>query len=657
MECRGGRAGQLQRRAHREHPELRGGGRAARLLHQLVRGIPAGDFSFHHALLPLVDDSAVRKELALYRQIYPEAWGATPAVSQGFFPSEMAFSTRLIPLLQEAGIQWSFVSSEKLSRACTDFPVVFGSGGVQCDPPNRADQLNAAGVHWDRVTISRGCGPAEAVPFGHTPHRAQYVNPATGAVSEIVVVPCSQSLGWMDGYSPMGIDNLARLHGGGTELRVERVRRRVRAHGGAALPGKPPGARRGRGARGGRRVGQRGRRLRRAAVPQLELAAGQCAGADRHRRWLGRGHPQLGRHHRRAELRGPCRAGRCRPIARGAHGARAAPAVGHARERTRVALLPGRAQLGLHVLRHRRRHGGEAHRRVQRGDRAVGACLRRRRGPDGADRLDPAAVPVEPRRGQFRSAVRLPAEELRPRLHGLDVRARHGGPAVGAAQVARGRRRAEPAVHHRERDLRRRRRRGRVAERGDDAPRLPGRELLQQRQHRLLRDAQRDREAGVRVHRRPGRQAHRLLRGSHRHGRQREEEPDPARLGGNGNGIRPGRRHQPLRDGRNARCGRGGRRHQRRPHALGRAQRQRPLRRHAGCRRGRRRIHGARGCPGGRGARRMVGEVRHGGAVEGVRGRRERQRMERVVRRRRQRHHRLRRQECHRCQRRRARGD
>jgi hypothetical protein len=46
---------------------------------------------------------------------------------------------------------------------------------------------------------------------GHTPHRARYVNPATGAVSEIVVVPCSQSLGWMDGYSPMGTDNLARL--------------------------------------------------------------------------------------------------------------------------------------------------------------------------------------------------------------------------------------------------------------------------------------------------------------------------------------------------------------------------------------------------------------------------------------------------------------
>ena len=168
-------------------------------------------FPFHHALMPLIDESAMRKELALYKQVYPEAWGAAPGVSKGFFPSEMAFSTRLIPLLAEAGIQWSFVSSEKVSRACSDFPVVFGSGGVQCDPPNRADQLNPAAGFYDRMTISRGCGPAEAIPFGHQPHRAQYVDPATGAISEIVVVPCSQSLGWLDGYAPLGVDNLNRI--------------------------------------------------------------------------------------------------------------------------------------------------------------------------------------------------------------------------------------------------------------------------------------------------------------------------------------------------------------------------------------------------------------------------------------------------------------
>ena len=60
-------------------------------------------FSFHHGLLPLCDDSAIRKELALFREIYPEPFGTTPAISKGFFPSEMAFSERLIPLLVESG--------------------------------------------------------------------------------------------------------------------------------------------------------------------------------------------------------------------------------------------------------------------------------------------------------------------------------------------------------------------------------------------------------------------------------------------------------------------------------------------------------------------------------------------------------------------------
>ena len=168
-------------------------------------------FSFHHALLPLIDGDAIRKELALYKEIYPQAWGAAPGVSKGFFPSEMAFSTRLIPYLAEAGIDWSFVSGEKLSRACADFPVVYGSGGINCDPPNRADQVNPAQANYRRITISRGCGPAEATPFAFTPHRAKFVNPDTGAESFVTVVPCSQHLGWMDGYNPISTGELGAL--------------------------------------------------------------------------------------------------------------------------------------------------------------------------------------------------------------------------------------------------------------------------------------------------------------------------------------------------------------------------------------------------------------------------------------------------------------
>lgn len=160
-------------------------------------------FSFHHALLPLCDENTIRKEIQLYKSIYPDAWGGG-GVSAGFFPSEMAFSTRMIPALAAEGVQWSIVSGEKISRACSNFPVVLGSGGINTDPPNLADQLNPAQTDYLRLSIDRGCSPAEAYPYAFTPRRARFVNPSTGAISSIIVVPASQSLGWKDGYAPIG---------------------------------------------------------------------------------------------------------------------------------------------------------------------------------------------------------------------------------------------------------------------------------------------------------------------------------------------------------------------------------------------------------------------------------------------------------------------
>ncbi len=168
-------------------------------------------FSFHHALLPLLDDSTVRKEIQLYKRIYGDAWGTGAPMSGGLFPSEMAFSERLIPILASEGVRWTFVSSEKISRACANFPVVYGSGGINCDPPNAADKTNPAQAYYHRVAISRGCAPAEAAPYAFTPHRARYIDPATGSASEIIVVPCSQSLGWKDGYAPLGLGDFNAL--------------------------------------------------------------------------------------------------------------------------------------------------------------------------------------------------------------------------------------------------------------------------------------------------------------------------------------------------------------------------------------------------------------------------------------------------------------
>lgn len=165
-------------------------------------------FPFHHPILPLCDDSTIRKEIQLYKAIYPDAWGASPGVSNGLFPPETCFAERIIPILAAEGIQWVVVSNEHLSRACSNFPLVLGSGGVNCDPPNRADQLTPAQSNWQRTSIDRGCSPVNAYPFAYTPHRAKYVDPATGAESQLIVVPADQALSWKDGYSPMGLDGI-----------------------------------------------------------------------------------------------------------------------------------------------------------------------------------------------------------------------------------------------------------------------------------------------------------------------------------------------------------------------------------------------------------------------------------------------------------------
>lgn len=168
-------------------------------------------FPFHHALMPLIDERAQRMEIRTYQHLSQSTWGGAAPHSRGFFPSEMAFSTRLVRVLAEEGIDWSIVSAEKISRATEDFPVVLGSGGVNCDPPNRADMINPAAGNYYRVQISRGCAPAEAVPFALTPQRVRavdpYDNPAAPTVHEIIAVPASQSISWEDGYNPLGIQH------------------------------------------------------------------------------------------------------------------------------------------------------------------------------------------------------------------------------------------------------------------------------------------------------------------------------------------------------------------------------------------------------------------------------------------------------------------
>ncbi|MCC6547331.1 hypothetical protein IT570_09200 [Candidatus Sumerlaeota bacterium] len=168
------------------------------------------NFSHHHALLALLPPETVYMELRLNQEILKREFGQD-AVSKGFFPTEMCFSERLIPVLKQLGIEWSIVSGEKIARAMPDFPLVIGSGGVNCDLPNRADKINPNGVDFIRTTISRGCSPVNANPMSYQPAYAKWVNPDTGVEESIVVVPADQGFGWNDGYGCINADFFTAL--------------------------------------------------------------------------------------------------------------------------------------------------------------------------------------------------------------------------------------------------------------------------------------------------------------------------------------------------------------------------------------------------------------------------------------------------------------
>jgi Glycosyl hydrolase family 57 len=166
-------------------------------------------FPYHHALGPLVDEEALRKEIQIYKEIYPNIWGS--GLSVGYFPAELSFSQRMIPVLVEEGIEWVFVPNNHLSRACENFPLTFGTGGEMCDPPNAADILNPPQSNWFSKTIQRGCTPTNAYPFAYQPHKAKYVNPETGQEYKITVVPVAQAMSWTDGYQQYGMDDINQI--------------------------------------------------------------------------------------------------------------------------------------------------------------------------------------------------------------------------------------------------------------------------------------------------------------------------------------------------------------------------------------------------------------------------------------------------------------
>ncbi len=160
------------------------------------------NFTYHHAIAPLLDDATLEMELRIQQRQMQIFWGTNVPLSRGYFPAETCFSEHIIPILNKVGIAWSVVANNHLARSCADFPLVLGSGGENCDIPNPADQVDPAqgAGNYQRVSIERGCAPTQVMPFGFQLHYARYVDPNTGVASTIIVVPSDQALSWRDSY-------------------------------------------------------------------------------------------------------------------------------------------------------------------------------------------------------------------------------------------------------------------------------------------------------------------------------------------------------------------------------------------------------------------------------------------------------------------------
>ncbi len=171
------------------------------------------NFTYHHAIAPLIDDQTLEMELAIQQRQMQIFWGTNVPLSRGYWPAETCFSEHMIPILNKMGIAWTPVSNEHLARSCADFPLVLGSGGVNCDIPNLADQIDPAqgAASYQRSSISVGCGPTQVMPFGFQLHYARYVDPNTGTSSVIILVPSDQTFGWDDSYSTWSLGLIAPL--------------------------------------------------------------------------------------------------------------------------------------------------------------------------------------------------------------------------------------------------------------------------------------------------------------------------------------------------------------------------------------------------------------------------------------------------------------
>ena len=172
-------------------------------------GFPALDlihFSGHHSMGPLVGNDYLLKDMIYHNVVLSRDYflGSNFKSSKGFFPTELGFSTRIIPVLKKLGVEWSVIGNVHFSRTLTDYPYL-DQPGVDCmiSPPNRADMRNvdSYGGDWiSRQMFNEQQVTQNKFPFASIPHYLRYIDPWTGEELKIAGIPVEQAASWEEGY-------------------------------------------------------------------------------------------------------------------------------------------------------------------------------------------------------------------------------------------------------------------------------------------------------------------------------------------------------------------------------------------------------------------------------------------------------------------------
>ncbi len=163
-------------------------------------------FPYHHPILGLSWHEDIVLQFECHEKLFLDNFG-TP-YSSGLFPPEACFSTRAIPALVEAGIEWVMVDNIHLARTLEDYPWT-GASGIH--EPNLAEVRNgtlASKPNSAWVQLSGLWAPEKvAGGWGYRPHYSAHVDPTTGDSTIIKIVPAACYMGNEDARGGFGALN------------------------------------------------------------------------------------------------------------------------------------------------------------------------------------------------------------------------------------------------------------------------------------------------------------------------------------------------------------------------------------------------------------------------------------------------------------------